>query len=118
MTKVSLILAAWSSTYCNSKLIVNINSEEDVFYAQEAMENVYKWAEENNMSWNNTKFQVLRLGKNSEIKENTSYFSPNFSNLVEEVEVVRDLGIHIDNDLSYDSHRSITLQKVWKKWDG
>ena len=39
-------------------------------------------ASENNMAWDNTKFQVLRLGKSVEIKENTSYFSPNFSNLV------------------------------------
>ena len=42
----------------DSKLIVNRNSEEDVFSAQEAMENVFQWAEENNMSWNNTKFEV------------------------------------------------------------
>ena len=67
------------------------------------------------MAWNNTKFQVLRLGRNRDIKENTSYFSPNFTNLVEEVEVVRDLGIQIDNRLTYDSHRSATLKKVWKK---
>ena len=67
------------------------------------------------MAWNNTKLQVLRLGKNSEIKENTSYFSPNFANLVEEVDVVRDLGIQIDNNISYNNHRSATLKKVVKK---
>ena len=67
------------------------------------------------MMWNWKKFQVLRLGRNKEIMSNTTYFSPEFENIVEECEVVRDLGIHIDNDLTYKSHRSITLKKVWKK---
>ena len=67
------------------------------------------------MKWNNTKFQVLRTGRNSTIKENTTYFSPEYPNIIEEDDVVRDLGIHIDSDLTFRSHRSITLKKVWKK---
>ena len=71
----------------DSKLIINIKDEEDVFNAQEAMVNVFRLAEDNDMTWNNTKFQVLRTGKNSELKENTSYFSPQFTNLVEEFDL-------------------------------
>ena len=73
------------------------------------------WAGKNNMLWKNTKFQVLRIGKNVKLKENSFYFSPNFSNPVEECEVVHDMGIHIYNQLTYNSHRNVTLKKVWKK---
>ena len=84
----------------NLKLIIDINSENDVYLAQEKMTDVFEWADNNNMKWNHTKFQVLRLGRNKDIKENTTYFSPEFENIVEECEVVRDLGIQIDNELS------------------
>ena len=35
----------------------------------------YLWASQNNMSFNDTKFVVLRYGRNSTIKESTHYFS-------------------------------------------
>ena len=79
----------------DSKLIINLKTDNDVYEAQLAMEKVFNWATENNMTWNNTKFQILRTGRNNDIKQNTTYFSPEFTNIVEEVEVVHDLGIHI-----------------------
>ena len=99
----------------DSKLVINLKTENDVLDAQNTMEQVFNWATENNMKWNNSKFQVLRTGKNSDIKENTTYFSPEYTNIVEEVDVVRDLGIYIDSDLTYSSHRTLTLKKIWKK---
>ena len=34
------------------------------------------WAKENNMAFNGSKFEVLRFGKNQEIKDNTNYLTP------------------------------------------
>ena len=46
----------------DSKIIINIECDEDVYVAQDSLDRVYEWANTNNMRWNKTKFQLLRLG--------------------------------------------------------
>ena len=42
------------------------------------------------------KFQVLRVGRNNAILENTTLFSPDYGEVVESKEVTKDLGIMVD----------------------
>ena len=72
---------------------------------------VYKWAQANNICWNQTKFHVLRVGKNEELKDNTEYFAPNGINIIERKSCIKDLGVMIDYNLSYRSHRQKALKK-------
>ena len=37
-----------------------------------------------NMQFNGVKFEVLRYGRNQELKISTSYFTPNFKDIIEE----------------------------------
>ena len=67
------------------------------------------------MRWNQNKFQLLRIGKNTDLKNETYYFSPNMENVVEEKDWVKDLGILIDNQLTYRIHRQEAIRKVTQK---
>ena len=46
-----------------------IENEECVVNFQDDMELFYTWAKDNNMSYNDTKFVILRYGRNSELKQ-------------------------------------------------
>ena len=74
-------------------VIKKVNNEEDVEKLQEDLSKLHAWGQENNMEFNKGKFVVLRCGKNKEIKENTSYFSGDTDEIIEEKESTRDLGI-------------------------
>ena len=56
----------------------------DVERTQKLLDRIYDWADTNNMKWNQDKFQLLRIGKNINIKEDTYYFSPEMKSVIEE----------------------------------
>ena len=58
----------------DSKVMSRINVEEDVAKLHEDLVVIYNWAGQNHMRWNDLKFQVLRLGYNEVIIENTTLF--------------------------------------------
>ena len=62
---------------------------------------MYQWADTNNMRWNKNKFQMIRLGNNTDLKMDTVYFSPGMYGVVEVKKQVKDLGIYVDENLSY-----------------
>ena len=57
---------------------------------------IYKWVDTNNMKLNANKFQLLRCGKEQEIKTTTTYKSYSDSN-IDGIEQVKDLVIMISN---------------------
>ena len=95
----------------DTKVIKKICNEEDVENLQEDLSKLHKWGQENNMEFNKGKFVVLRYGKNTEIKENTSYFSGDTDEIIEEKESTRDLGVIMQNDAGFEEH----IEKVCKK---
>ena len=40
---------------------------------QEDLDRLYEWAKENNMMFNGTKFQVVKYGRNSDLKYESDY---------------------------------------------
>ena len=48
----------------------------------------------------------MSVGKNEEIKHNTNYFTPDMSEIIERTETVRDLGVLLDDDMTFTSHLS------------
>ena len=72
----------------DTKVIKKICNEEDVENLQEDLSKLHKWGQENNMEFNKGKFVVLRYGKNTEIKENTSYFSGDTDEIIEEKDIL------------------------------
>ena len=80
----------------DTRLLGNIASEEDVENLQSDLNKIYEWADNNNMLFNNNKFEVLRYGKNTEIKDSTFYLSAS-NDIIEEKETLRDLGVIVNN---------------------
>ena len=60
----------------DSKILAEANSFNEVESLQENLNKIYFWATRNNMKWNSLKFQMLRLGKNQELKDSTYFFTP------------------------------------------
>ena len=64
---------------------------------------LYKWADKNNMKLNANKFELLRYGKEQEIKSATTYKSYGDLNIGDK-EQVRDLGIMMSNTANFTLH--------------
>ena len=71
---------------------------------QEDLEKLYSWQKENNMKFNGTKFELIRYGGNKSIKENSIYFTPDYDNVIEEKETLRDLGVILSSDMKFSEH--------------
>ena len=95
----------------DSKLLKEINSIEDVEHLQDDLDVIYRWADDNHMRWNAQKFQMLRFGP-GEVRFNTNIFAPHMEDVIESKEVVRDLGILIDDSMCYTSHIKKVISKV------
>ena len=94
--------------------ITDINSAVRL---QDDLNAIYAWAEENNMSFNNSKFELLRYGKNEAIKNQTSYKTLSGA-AIEEKKMVRDLGVVITSDAMFGTHigqvvRKCRMQMGW-----
>ena len=61
------------------------------------------------------KFQVLRLGKNEDLKDETYLFSPDYKEVIERKEAVKDLGVMVDQNLDFRVQRRKALSKAWRK---
>ena len=95
----------------DTKVLKEIESEEDVEKLQEDLKKLHNWGKKNNMEFNKGKFVVLRYGKDKEIKESTTYFSGDTEEVIEEKESTRDLGVIMQSDACFDEQ----IEKVCKK---
>ena len=55
----------------DSKVKDFIRNEEDVLKLQNELDKIYKWEKKNNMKFNPDKFELLRYGKDTDLKEAT-----------------------------------------------
>ena len=94
-----------------------IKTEDDVEDIQEDLEELYKRAKENNMVFNRTKFQVIKYGINEILKGDTNYFTDDNSEITESFESLRDLGVILSDDATFEKHVenvvNIARQKNW-----
>jgi len=87
----------------DTRVTKGIKCEDDAVDLQEDLFKIYQWSITNNMEFNDLKFELLRYGKNTELKASTSYVSPSF-NLIEAKETVKDLGITLSSDCTFKIH--------------
>ena len=70
---------------------------------------MYEWASVNNMRWNDSKFQVLRLGKSETLKEEIHLFFHDYTEVIERIEAVKDLGVMVEQGLDFKIQRQKSL---------
>ena len=61
----------------DAKVLKEIKNEKDAMNFQEDLQKYYRWADINNMQFNNRKFVALHYGKNEALKQDTLYFISN-----------------------------------------
>jgi ribonuclease P/MRP protein subunit RPP40 len=99
----------------DTKLIRGISDEQDVESLQADLEALYTWQSINNMDWNDSKFQALRMGPRTQLKEDTLLFSSNMKEVIDEVEEAMDLGIVMDSSGSFRAQRIKSAKKTSQK---
>ena len=67
------------------------------------------------MKFNGTKFQLLRFGNNSELKDDTIYFTENMSEIIDQYETVKDLGVIMNDQATFKDHIEKALGKARQK---
>merc|ERR1712055_1109856 len=92
-----------------------ITSEEDLRLLQEDLDRIYQWGEENNMSFNSSKFQELRLGRLKKLLEEAMVFTQNMSEVMTPTQTVVDLGITVDDHVTYNIQRQQVIKKALQK---
>ena len=99
----------------DTKVIKKIASIDDVESFQQELDSIYEWQESNNMMFNDSKFQLLRYGKDSRLKENTNYFTGNMELIIQESESCRDLGIRMEANGTFKEHIQNVNNKTRQK---
>ena len=106
-----LTVTSVSSFADDSRATGKVSSESDIIAIQHDLETIYQWAEANNMLFNSTKFELLRYGPNQNIKSTTSYTSDT-GNIIEQKNNVRDLGVKLSDDATFNTHISEVVKKA------
>ena len=83
------------------KVLGIVKNTRDVENVQADLEEIFKWADENNMKFNKSKFELLGYGKNTDLKKECTYFSSNYV-ANDEKETLQDLGVQMQNKASFD----------------
>ena len=52
----------------DSKITLPVNNIEHATLLQKSMESIYKWESDNNMRFNISKFNVIKFGRNNDMK--------------------------------------------------
>ena len=99
----------------DAKIKDKIESEDDVEKLQESLDKLFKWEVDNKMKFNGAKFQLLRYGPNEDIKNNTTYFTGNMEETIEQFSSLRDLGVIMTDDAKFNTHIEKVVKTVRQK---
>jgi hypothetical protein len=88
-----------------------VGDERGAEKLQQDLEAVYKWARDSNMEFNGGKFQLLRYGRNSELKSKTFYKDCDGVQIGESLHV-KDLGVIMSSDGKFTQQIESVVQKA------
>ena len=67
------------------------------------------------MEFNGSKFQVIRYGQNEDIKNDTTYFTGEYNEIIERFSSLRDLGVQLQEDATFKEHIENICKKARQK---
>ena len=74
-----------------------------------------EWSKINNMRFNGEKFFALCMGPDNDLKNTTNYFSGNFTEVIEQVDTCRDLGVEMSADMTFSAQIKKAISKATQK---
>ena len=99
----------------DAKVCRDIKNEDDICCFQNSLEDYYIWAYNNNMLYNDSKFVLMRYGKNQSLKDDYLYFTDEMSLPIEDHENQRDLGVYMSNNGNFHHHIDTIIKKAKQK---
>jgi hypothetical protein len=101
----------------DTRVVARIKNAQHVENIQIDLNIIYDWAKDNNMMFNEQKFEMLRYGKDKKLIDETSYISSSGLN-IQCPHDLRDLGVRMQDDCSFDEHiaRVETNGRKWCSW--
>ena len=100
------------SSFADDTRIGNgIQTNEDASQLQQDLDKVYQWATRNNMTFNDTKFDLIRYGQNTQLKEATAYNS-NANTNIEAKSSTKDLGVTMSATAEFTEHIAGIVETV------
>ena len=94
----------------DSKLLNTIRSWRDNKNLKSDLSKIYNWTKNNLMEFNSTKFEVLKIGKNEDLKD-CFYENPEGEN-IPEVTTAKDLGVNFNDKGDFSDHILIKTSKA------
>jgi hypothetical protein len=92
-----------SSFADDTRMLREILNAIDSIALQSDLNAVFKWSVDNNMAFNDPKFDLMRYGTNQELKDSTFYTRPDGEKIEEKCHV-RDLGVTMSNTATFSEH--------------
>merc|ERR1712240_964072 len=99
----------------DTRAVKSMESLEDAKIMQNDLDILYDWANYNNMAFNNDKFECLKYGSNHNMKSEYSYESAINGEVIKDCNDLRDLGITMSADGTYDAHITKVITKAKQK---
>ena len=106
----SLTFSTMSSYADDSKLLNTIKSWRDNQNLKLDLSKLYEWTKKNLMEFNSTKFEVLKIGKNDDLKD-CNYENPEGLN-IPEVTTAKDLGVNFNDKGDFSDHIQVKTSKA------
>ena len=98
------VATSFVSSFADDTRAVNgISTNAHICDLQVDLDAIYHWADENNMEFNNTKFECLRYGYNNDLKACTSY-KVKSGEWITEVDHAKDLGVTLNSNGNFKEH--------------
>ena len=97
----SIIHSFLSSFADDTQIGKGIRSLKDCRKLQDDLDFLYKWANENIMMFNGEKFEIIRYGKDKNLKASTHYSAGTGETIKEKPVVLKDLGVYMSNTADF-----------------
>jgi hypothetical protein len=103
-----------SSFADDTRLTYPIDNDDDVAAMQSELEVIYKWAAENNSTFNSDKFECIRYHCNKDRDSDLKYLADNGSE-IEFKQHVKDLGVTVSDNGTFKQHIQNVVLKARQK---
>ena len=98
-----IVVSSVRSFADDTRISKSISNPSDIKLFQGDLQQIYHWAERYNLTFNDTKFELVQYGNDKDLKELGRYES-NSQSPIKSCDSVRDLGITMSNDASFKDH--------------
>ena len=109
------VASAFVSSFADdTRVLGKVTNTQDVESLQSDLDIIYQWSNTNNALFNSDKFECLRYGLNTDIKNTTHYLS-DLGSEIEKKDTLKDLGIMMSADATFNAHILKIVQSAQQK---